>query len=112
MSNPGKPDAKAIRPLPLSLTLHDLALLRASDIDFASLLPPPTPDQSSAGKDSEGSGDAAIQDSVQRSMEFSREARAALKLLHTDAAEREGARVDQIREKLEDAMKGLDGTGE
>ncbi|KAI1784262.1 hypothetical protein LXA43DRAFT_228199 [Ganoderma leucocontextum] len=111
MSNPIKPDAKATHPLPLSSTLHDLALLRASDLHFASLLPP-TPPQSSAGKETEASRDAAVDNSVQRSMQFSQEARAALKLLHTDVVEREGSRVEQVREKLEDAMKGLDGTSD
>ena len=31
---------KATYPLPLSSTLHDLALLRASEFDFTSILPP------------------------------------------------------------------------
>ena len=111
MSNPTKPAAMATHPLPLSSTLHDLALLRASDLDFASLLPA-APQQHSLGSTDETSRDSntAVEDSVQRSIQFSREARAALKLLHTDAVEREGIRVDQVRQKLEDAMKGLDGT--
>ena len=36
------------------------------------------------------------------------EARAALKLLHTDAVEREGGRLEDVRGHLEDAMSGLD----
>ncbi|KAM5530130.1 hypothetical protein V8D89_016208 [Ganoderma adspersum] len=113
MSNPIKPAATTTHPLPLSSTLHDFALLRASDLDFASLLPP-APQQDSPGNPDETSrdSDTAVEDSVQRSIQFSREARAALKLLHTDAVEREGTRVDQVRQKLEDAMKGLDGTDE
>ncbi|KAI0818464.1 hypothetical protein BC628DRAFT_1424069 [Trametes gibbosa] len=94
--------SKAVHPLPLSSTLHDLALLRASDLDFAALLPP------SAA--SAGAGvDPDVEKSVQRSLEFSREARAALKLLHTGAVESQGARVDVVREKLEDVVLGLDG---
>ncbi|PIL29563.1 hypothetical protein GSI_08199 [Ganoderma sinense ZZ0214-1] len=114
MSNPAKPVAAATHPLPLSSTLHDLALLRASDLDFASLLPaappqqpPQNPDKTSPDKDKDVT---AVEDSVQRSIQFSQEARAALKLLHSDAVEREGSRVDQMRQKLEDAVKGLDGT--
>ncbi|KAI0644367.1 hypothetical protein C8Q79DRAFT_766864 [Trametes meyenii] len=86
-----KPDAKSTHPLPLSSTLHDLALLRASDVDFTALLP-----QSSAT--SAPASDPAVEDSVQRSIEFSRAARAALKLLHTDAVEKEGARVDVVHD--------------
>ena len=57
--------------------------------------------------DSDPNG-AAVEDSVQRSLEFSREARAALKLLHTDAVEREGGRLEDVRGRLEDVMSGLD----
>ncbi|EJF60474.1 hypothetical protein BD309DRAFT_930419 [Dichomitus squalens] len=110
MSTPNKPTAKAIYPLPLSSTLHDLALLRASDLDLASLLPT-APVSSSGGKEHNVT-DPAVDESVKRSLEFSREARAALKLLYSDAVDREGARVDEVREKLEDVMKGLDGNGE
>ena len=110
MSTPKKPATQAVHPLPLSSTLHDLALLRASDLDLASLLP------TSAASDTAGREhnveDSVVERSVQRSLEFSREARATLKLLHSDAVEREGARVDQVREKLEDVMKGLDASEE
>ena len=41
-------------------------------------------------------------------MELSREARAALKLAHTDPVDHQGARVD-VRARLEDLMKGLGG---
>ncbi|KAI0708161.1 hypothetical protein C8T65DRAFT_708565 [Cerioporus squamosus] len=107
-----KPGSKDTHPLPLSSTLHDLALLRASDLDFASLLPQQQASSSTtdpaAGDASSGPSDAAVEASVQRSLEFSREARAALKLLHTDAVEREGGRVEDVRGRLEDVMSGLD----
>ena len=103
MATSSNPPPKTPHPLPLSSTLHDLALLRASDLDFSSLLT----------KDGDGASDSAdstpeVEQSVQRSMEFSREARAALKLAHTDAVERQGARVDEARARLEDVVKGLD----
>ncbi|KAH9894737.1 hypothetical protein C8Q73DRAFT_789928 [Cubamyces lactineus] len=100
----------SVHPLPLSSTLHDLALLRASDLDFAALLPPSTSTSSPSGPPETEGGNAEVEKSVQRSLDFSREARAALKLLHTDAVEKEGARVDGLREKLEDVVKGLDGS--
>ena len=107
MSGPPKPAPKATHPLPLSSTLHDLALLRASDLDFASLLPPSS-QKSDSATDSASPEDAAVEESVQRSLEFSREARAALKILHSDAVEREGGRVEQVRGRLEDVVSGLD----
>ena len=110
MSTPEKPATQAVHPLPLSSTLHDLALLRASDLDLASLLPA-TAASDSAGPE-QNAEDPIVEQSVKRSLEFSREARATLKLLHSDAVEREGARVDQVREKLEDVMKGLDASEE
>ena len=115
MASSQKPGSKDTHLLPLSSTLHDLALLRASDLDFASLLPHPsqpaktdsTTTDASSSMDSDPNG-AAVEDSVQRSLEFSREARAALKLLHTDAVEREGGRLEDVRGRLEDVMSGLD----
>ncbi|OSC97075.1 hypothetical protein PYCCODRAFT_1198071 [Trametes coccinea BRFM310] len=115
MTTPAKATGgKATHPLPLSSTLHDLALLRASDLDLAALLPPGPP-SSSANASSTAptpgtethADDAAVEQSVQKSLAFSREARAALKLLHTEAVDKEGARVDSLREKLEDVVEGL-----
>ncbi|KAL7281012.1 hypothetical protein ACG7TL_004314 [Trametes sanguinea] len=115
MTTPAKPTgAKATHPLPLSSTLHDLALLRASDLDLAALLPP-APPASSANASSTAPttgidrdpADAEVEESVQKSLAFSREARAALKLLHSEAVDKEGARVDSLREKLEDVVDGL-----
>ncbi|KAH9851476.1 hypothetical protein C2E23DRAFT_877063 [Lenzites betulinus] len=108
MSTPAKPAApKAVHPLPLSSTLHDLALLRAADLDLAALLPPPS--AASSQTPSTSTADPAVEQSVQRSLEFSREARAALKLLHSGAVEGQGARVDGVRERLEDVVLGLEG---
>ncbi|KAI0373574.1 hypothetical protein BV20DRAFT_746378 [Pilatotrama ljubarskyi] len=107
MATAAKPTPRPVHPLPLSSTLHDLALLRASDLDLASLLPPSS--SSTAAPPSDGSdSNAAVEESVRRSLEFSREARAALRLLHTDAVEKEGARVDAVREELEDVLEGLE----
>lgn len=49
-----------------------------------------------------------MEESVQRSLQFSREARAALKLLRSDAVGREGAKVEDVRGRLEDVLAGLD----
>jgi hypothetical protein len=94
------------KPLPLSSTLRDLALLRASDIDLTSLLPPkPTP---SSEPDFVAKVD--VDDSVRRSYEFAREARAAVKILNNGEVDREGARLETgVRNQLEDVLKGLGG---
>ncbi|KAH9912771.1 uncharacterized protein BXZ73DRAFT_107219 [Epithele typhae] len=102
MSAPSTTGPRMTHPLPLSSTLHDLALLRASDLDLGTLLPSPTTTDESTAPDE-------VEASAARSREFAKEARAALKLANTDAAEREGARVDGIRARLEDALEGVDG---
>ncbi|KAI0780333.1 hypothetical protein C8Q74DRAFT_1198208 [Fomes fomentarius] len=107
MSAPSRRPTQVTHPLPLSSTLHDLALLRASDLDFASLLPTSS-QQPDANADTNSAEDALVEKSVQRSLEFSREARTALKLLHSDAVEREGARVEEVRGRLEDVVSALD----
>ena len=108
MATTSNPPTKTPRPLPLSSTLHDLALLRASDLDFSSLLSSTSPPSDNAASDA-SVATPEVEESVKRSVEFSREARAALKLVHTDAIDRQGARVEEVRARLEDVMKGLDG---
>ncbi len=90
--------SKSATPLPFGDTLKDLALLRASDIDFSSLLPPP----------SSGEGDLAIDSSVARSYEFVKESRVALKLHYRNDVEKQGTRVEDVRSRLEDVLNGLD----
>ena len=108
MSNP---TPKQTHPLPLSSTLHDLALLRASDLDFAALLTEtstPAPPSNVNASTHAGTAAPEVEASVQRSLQFSREARAALKLAHGDAVEREGAKLEDARARLDDAVRGLD----
>jgi len=83
-----KKDTKA---LPLSDTLRDLALLRASDIDLAALLPP---------NEDHASGEHT---SVQLSTEFIQEARRALKL----EVEPQG-KLDEVRSGLEELLAKLE----
>lgn len=100
-------------PLPLSDTLRDLALLRASDLDFASLLaesePASTP---SSNTTPENPVTNDVRDSVQRSYEFVSEARAALKILNRNEVDKEGLRVDEVRGRLEEVLQGLEGAQE
>ena len=94
--------ASATKPLPLSETLRDLALLRASDVDLAACLPldGPTSPADGAGY--------PIDQSVARSYEFVKEARAAIKLLNRGEVDTQGGRVEDLRSRLEDVLKGLE----
>lgn len=99
-------------PLPLSDTLRDLALLRASDLDFASVLAESEPSSTqleSSNTAPENSVTDDVRDSVQRSYEFVSEARAALKILNRNEVDKEGLRVDEVRGRLEDVLQGLEG---
>ncbi|KIP06424.1 hypothetical protein PHLGIDRAFT_30487 [Phlebiopsis gigantea 11061_1 CR5-6] len=85
-------------PLSLNDTLRDLALLRACDVDLSSALP----QEKMAAEPTE------VDKSVDRSYEFAREARAALKLMNREEIEKQGARVEEVRGVLEDVTKGLE----
>lgn len=90
--------ASKVNPLSLNNTLRDLALLRACDVDLAKFLP---------------RADSAVEksqadESVDRSYEFVREARAALKVLNRGEVEKQGIRVEDTRSTLEDVNQGLE----
>ncbi|TEB37542.1 hypothetical protein FA13DRAFT_1726655 [Coprinellus micaceus] len=89
--------AKDAKALPLSDTLRDLALLRASDVDLAGLLPASV-DSKTAGGD-EGSLDA--------SSEFIRETRKALRVHDRGDAQVQGEVLEEILAKYEDLLAGL-----
>ncbi|CAL1707817.1 unnamed protein product [Somion occarium] len=89
-------------PLPFNETLRDLALLRASDIDFSSILPPSNASEETSDADKD------VDATLQRSYEFVKEARAALKILNRGDVDTQGARVEDVRSRLEDMLQGLD----
>ncbi|EKM54009.1 uncharacterized protein PHACADRAFT_257579 [Phanerochaete carnosa HHB-10118-sp] len=90
--------ASKANPLSLNDTLRDLALLRACDLDLASVLPPESASDTKSPAD----------ESVDRSYEFVREARGALKVQNRGEVERQGSRVEDIRGTLEDTKRGLE----
>lgn len=91
--------ASKANPLPLSDTLRDLALLRSCDIDLSTLLP---------SVSSTSAPDASEADAlVARSYEFVREARAALRIMNREQVDEQGGRVEDIRNALEDVVRGL-----
>ena len=81
--------------LPLSVTLRDLAVLRASDVDFSSVL------------DTEIVNDSR-QESLQRSQEFVKDARSALRIANNESVERQGSRVEELRALGEQALLALE----
>lgn len=102
MSKPPS-DAKA---LPLGDTLRDLALLRASDIDLAAILQ----EQPISQVNPSATGaciDEEKEKLVDRSYEFVRETRAALRLVNRDEVNDHGKRIEGLRSELEDATVGM-----
>lgn len=79
--------------LPLSVTLKDLAVLKASDIDLSSVLEP--------------SKDSSHEESLQQSLDLAKEARMVMKLANNGSIENEGARIDGIRAQCEDILANL-----
>lgn len=98
MSSKSKPN-----PLPLADTLRDLAFLRATDFDLSSVLPAASPPSSTSVTESD------VEESVKKSYEFVTEARAALKILDRQEVEKQGERLEGVRNRLEDVVAGLEG---
>jgi hypothetical protein len=94
------------KPLPLSETLRDLALLRVSDLDLSTLLPASSSTQPATTPDD--SHKATIDSSVSRSFEFAVEARKAIRILNRGDVDSQGSKVENIRSQLEDVLKGLE----
>ena len=92
------------KPLPLNDTLRDLALIRASDIDLASLLPP----QQVESNQTSGRHDKAdLGLALDRSYEFVEQAKAVVRIRNRDLVEKDGEQVDRVRGELENALTGL-----
>ena len=96
------------KPLPLSDTLRDLALLRVSDLELSSLIPTSSPDASAKDLDHHDAERNVIDSSVKRSYEFAQEARKAIRILNRGDVDTQGGKVESVRSKLEDVLKGLE----
>ena len=77
----------------MSDILRDLAVMRANDVDLDQL-------HENAPRDE-------LDESVKTAQEFSKEARAALKIQNQELVENEGKRIDELRGRLEDVVSGL-----
>lgn len=103
------PSSQDKKPFPLSDTLRDLAVLRASDINLSSLLSEGTSNsnaQAATGKSPPDDQDKT-QRTVERSYEFVKEARAAIRILHRGDVDEQGTRIDSVRGGLEEIANGL-----
>jgi hypothetical protein len=87
-------------PLGLEDTLHDLAVIRSSDIDLAAILASAMPEPSPMAA-------APVGASVARSHEFVQAARAAIKIKNKGDVEAQGGRVNDVRGQLEEVVEGL-----
>jgi hypothetical protein len=96
------------KPLALSDTLRDLALLRVSDVNLSTLLPATSSDSAQAATSSDDTDRAAVDSSVSRSYEFATEARKAIKILNRGDVESQGTKIENVRRQLEDVLKGLE----
>jgi len=102
---------KAAPKAPLSLEdmLHDLAVIRSSDVDLAEILASAMPAAPSPVSPT-GTGTAADVDaSVARSHEFAQAARAAIRTKNRGEVEAQGERVNEVRGQLEEVVEGFVG---
>lgn len=89
------------KPLPLSDTLRDLALLRASGVDFATVLSQEPPITANTTESSE------LVRSTERSHEFVNETRGALRVYNSGELQRKRAEIHTVQGELEEVLKGL-----
>ena len=94
------PIKKNEKPLQLADTLHDLAILRASDISLSRRLPRAIAQAQTNGE---------MDEYVTKSYEFAREARAAIRIADGDKVDAEGSKIDAIRSELEGVMERISG---
>src|ERR1700731_3311238 len=100
------------KPLPLSQTLRDLALLRASDVSLSALLGATS---AAADADAENNndnnnntnGDDDDDVALRRSYELVREARAAMLVLRRGVVDQQGDALERLERRLREVREGL-----
>ncbi|KAH7888445.1 hypothetical protein F5I97DRAFT_700963 [Phlebopus sp. FC_14] len=95
------------KPLALTDTLRDLALLRASGVDLSSLVTgrDALPDESRENLEPE------VLRSTQRSYEFVAESRAALRIYNSGELLKKSAEVQKVQGELDEILDGLSMVG-
>ncbi len=90
--------SKDAKPLPLSATLRDLAVLRVSGLDLSSLVPTPARKLESLEADV----------SVERSTAFIQAARSAIKVQNMGSVGAAGRKLESLRGVIDEVSHGLD----
>ncbi|KAG7090860.1 hypothetical protein E1B28_009942 [Marasmius oreades] len=99
--------SKQVQSFPVKNVLRDLAALRVSGIDLASLLPSSSPQTESELSRRESS---STEKSLQESYEFVREARAAIGIKDRKTLELEVSKpLERSRAALDEVLEGLEG---
>ncbi|GJJ06284.1 hypothetical protein Clacol_000475 [Clathrus columnatus] len=97
-------------PLPLSSLLHDLAVIRAHDLDLYAILSETTANiPTVTSVDSDINTSPALETSLENSREFVSHARAALKIKSSGELEKLGSRIERIRATMEDVLESIPG---
>ncbi|KAI6129412.1 hypothetical protein EDD16DRAFT_1823933 [Pisolithus croceorrhizus] len=86
------------KPLALADTLHDLALIRASDVDLSTLIP---------DGNTNVTEDTGVLKSVELSHEFVAETRAALRAYNSGDMQRKNVEIQRAQSQLEELLRGL-----
>lgn len=89
------------KPLLLSDTLRDLALLRASSVDFSSVL------FQQPSSDANTTESSELERSTERSHEFVSETRGALRVYNSGELQRKHAEIQKVQGELDEVLKGL-----
>jgi hypothetical protein len=90
------------KPFVLSDTLRDLALLRASDLDLATLVPTTVTKDDTQVKEGE-----AAEESLKNSYQYIRLARNIVKTNDRGDVDVQGQRIERVREELSNVDEGL-----
>lgn len=97
----------AAKPLPLSNTLRDLAVLRSSSKDILELFKLSPESDPGAGTRIDTHTNSAIDATVDSSYDFIRVSRAAIKLHDSGKVDMSGAKTEEVRSKYEDLLIGV-----
>jgi hypothetical protein len=90
------------KPFVLSDTLRDLALLRASDLDLATLVPTTVTKNSTQAQE-----DETVEESLKNSYHYVRSARNIVKTNDRGDVDAQGQRIEHVREELSNVDEGL-----
>lgn len=90
------------KPFALTDTLRDLALLRASDLDLAALVPATSADETQKIEESK-----AVEESLKTSYEYVRSTRAVLKTNDRGGVDLQGQQIEGIRVNLSNVEEGV-----